>query len=705
MTRIFISMLPAGSKHTLTYNADDVKFVITLDRSQKVSDSYSFYLYSSELALVDNAETGDGRVERGRRSLTMTLTTPSVWMPGSYFLLMRNSEGAVLRFDITLDSHAVFTAGEPRLCPRMSTEDILTSALCKRLQLWQRLSRRPGMRELKQWAVRRCQENEVNDCRHTATGSSISYPANLLITARCDRMATTATMLKNAAGIGGELVSVNCNMLYNPMSNDPYEKLRSTFDELSSSDNILGFSMSKADCFTFSFYHLGALCEGGGRVIMKEIMRHWPGGGNSCIMTGTQQELDALLEQYPSLSQHFPKQNRLREQPYSLEEMVNVFFNETSIAKLMLTAEAKDKACRLLADAYGNGIIREWTADDMRRYVEGTLTPTYLRNTISRVSSGRQTEQPFMVLPEDIEPLQQPSATDSFDEAMKELNTMVGLDNVKSSLTTLSHRMRFFTERRQLGLPTSNDASYHAVFTGNPGTGKTTVARLLGQVYKSLGLLSRGDVISVDRTRIVGRYIGETEDNMRQILKEAHGNVLFIDEAYTLYSKDDAKDFGKHAIETLLDVLSQKHPDMLVILAGYEHEMDELLSMNPGLKGRFPYKFKFSDYTADELLEIAERLLAADAYELTEEARALLARMTREAVSRRDKHFANARWIGQLVSNGIIPALADRIQRTPHAIERNVYQRIEATDIAVAFERFQSLSATTQQRRAIGFCA
>ena len=703
MTRISITMLPEGSKHTLTYNADDVKVVVSLDRSQRAADVYTFFLYSSELALIDSAETGDGRVERSGRSLRMTLSTPSVWMPGNYFLLMRSQEGRVQRFDITLDSHATFTVGQPRACHAMSTEDILSGSLNRRPEVWKRLSRRPGLRQLKQWIIRRCQENAVAASCSDTTAGEPARPANLLLTARSDRMSTTATMLKHVAGIAGELRSVDCSRLYNPLSNDPYERLRDTFADMTSSDNCLGLSMPTADSFVFSYYHLGCLAEGGGRVMMKEIMSHC-GGRNSCFMTGTRQELARLLEEYPTLGKRFPRENRLSEEPYSLEETVGAFFQEAAIAKLMLSAEATDRACRMLAEAYEKGIISEWTADDMRRYVNEQLMPAYLHNTVGRVASGRQTEHLFLLQPEDIVPPQLPTA-DSFDEAMAELNDMVGLGDIKQSLTTLANRMRFFTERRQLGLTTTSDATYHAVFTGNPGTGKTTVARLLGRIYKSLGLLSRGDVVSVDRTTIVGRYIGETEENMRQILKEARGNVLFIDEAYTLYAKGDDKDFGRHAVEALLSVLSQGDPDMLVILAGYDHEMDELLKMNPGLKGRFPYKFHFADYTAAELMQIAERLLEKDEYELTAEARALMIRCTREAVDHRDEHFANARWIRQVVSNGIIPALADRISASPHAHERTVYQRIEPADVAAAFERFCPKPETVPQRRAIGFCA
>lgn len=707
MTKIFFTMQPEGSSNSLVYHAGNLIVVITLDRSMKVSDSYSFFLYNSQLMLIDDAETGDSKkVERTGRSLKMTMATPSVWIPGNYFLLMRSGKGNIQRFDIELGECGNLSIKPPRVCKKMSAEDILSGSLCNNLNLWRRLSRRPGLQQLKAWALNRCQENEVNEMRRLLLGDDPEHTANLLLTARSERrMPTTVMLLKMTTAIPGELKSVNCSELFNPSSSDPYEKLRSTFSDLTSSDNILQISLPTAKNFVFSYDHLNSLFDTGGKVIIKEMMRHWPGNGNSCILIGTQQELDTLLEQNPSLQQHFPRENRLCEELYSQEEMIHLFFSETDIAKLRLTAEAKYHACRMLIDAYQQGQICQWTADDMRRYIKEVLEPAYLQNTVACIKNGQQTDVIPLLQPSDLDaaPLLSPST--SLDEAMKELNAMVGLNSIKKSIITLSNRMRFYAERRQLGLSTTDDASYHAIFTGNPGTGKTTVAKLLGRIYHSLGLLSRGEVICADRSTMIGRYIGETEEIMKHLLQEARGNVLFVDEAYTLYNKNDDKDFGRHAIEALLDVLSQRRPDMLIVFAGYQEEMDQLMTMNPGLQGRFPYKFCFNDYNATELMQIAEEILRKDQYELTAEAHNLLLRKIGEATASSDEHFSNARWIGQLVRNGIIPAMADRMSKTPHTLERSFYQRIECSDIQAAFEQFSPRSKEMHQRRAIGFCA
>ena len=209
----------------------------------------------------------------------------------------------------------------------------------------------------------------------------------------------------------------------------------------------------------------------------------------------------------------------------------------------------------------------------------------------------------------------------------------------------------FDAKRRKEGKGNCATGVYHMIFTGNPGTGKTTIAKKLGKILHSLGILSKGDVVMAERSTIVGRCIGQPEENMQQLLQQAQGNVLFIDEAYTLCdTTDDRKDYGYRAIECLLTVLAEQSPDIVVILAGYENDMERMLMANQGLKGRFPYHLKFDDYNADELMEIGMRYLNAYDLDITPDDRA-----------RHEREFSNARWMEQLIDNSIIPTLSERI--------------------------------------------
>ena len=245
------------------------------------------------------------------------------------------------------------------------------------------------------------------------------------------------------------------------------------------------------------------------------------------------------------------------------------------------------------------------------------------------------------------------------------------------------------------------------LFTGNPGTGKTTVARLIGEIYHAMGYLSKGEVICTDRTELVRPYIGHTEQYMSKLLQKAKGNVLFIDEAYTLCdSTEDRKDFGNHVIEALLPVMADPHSDMIVIFAGYADEMERLMKVNPGLKGRFAHHLHFEDYTADELMQIGYNLLEAYQYVLTDEACEQFRDVVMRTLQCKDAHFCNARWVKQFVESGMLPAMARRVMQTPHEFDnRELYTTIEEVDILAAARIYAPQQPKIQLRSRIGFVA
>ena len=186
---------------------------------------------------------------------------------------------------------------------------------------------------------------------------------------------------------------------------------------------------------------------------------------------------------------------------------------------------------------------------------------------------------------------------------LDELNQLVGLDNVKEEVRSLVNLIKVRRMREEYKLP-AMDMSYHMVFTGNPGTGKTTVARLVARIYRELGILSEGQLIETDRSRLVAGYVGQTAINVREVVEQAIGGVLFIDEAYALVSSDTTNDYGSEAVDTLVKMMEDHRDDLVVIVAGYREDMEQFLRSNTGLISRFNKFITFEDYSEQQLLEI-----------------------------------------------------------------------------------------------------
>ena len=234
-------------------------------------------------------------------------------------------------------------------------------------------------------------------------------------------------------------------------------------------------------------------------------------------------------------------------------------------------------------------------------------------------------------------------------DVMEELNDLIGLVEVKERIKEYSNYLQFITLRKEKGIEENEPINIHSIFRGNPGTGKTTVARKLGKIYKKLGLLSKGHVHEVDRADLVAEFIGQTAPKTKAAIKKAKGGILFIDEAYSLARKDDdAKDFGKEAIEILLKEMTDD-PDIAVIAAGYPDEMDTFLSSNPGLKSRFNQVFDFADYIPQELIEIADYSADKRGIQFSKEAREELYKKLVDAYRDRDRFFGNARLVNSIV--------------------------------------------------------
>ena len=295
------------------------------------------------------------------------------------------------------------------------------------------------------------------------------------------------------------------------------------------------------------------------------------------------------------------------------------------------------------------------------------------------------------------------------NDAEKELEEMIGLRKVKDDMKDARLMSMFKKKRADMCLQKNKENVNHMLFLGNPGTGKTTVAKLVGQIYHNMGLLSKGHTVETNRAKLVGEFIGMTEKKTLEVIEEARGGVLFIDEAYTLIPNmdSDSKDFGKEVVNALLTVLSEPDPDMIIIMAGYEDKMNNMLKTNPGLKDRFPLNFTFENYNEDELMEIACSLLEKDNYKLTDAARDRLHLLMEKAVANRDEHFGNGRWVHNLINQGVIKSMAKRVMLGGFTEQnKESLTQIEEADIIEAENNYLKLrNKQTVSIRPIGFRA
>ena len=242
---------------------------------------------------------------------------------------------------------------------------------------------------------------------------------------------------------------------------------------------------------------------------------------------------------------------------------------------------------------------------------------------------------------------------ETLEEVMKGLNELIGLQSVKQKIKDHINYLDFLKIRKEKGFEETESISLHSVFTGNPGTGKTTVVKLLGKIYQKMGLLSKGHVHEVGRADLVGEFIGQTAPKVKEAINVARGGILFIDEAYMLVrEKDDKKDFGKEVIEVIVKEMSDGEGDIAIMVAGYPEEMEFFITSNPGLKSRFKYYFHFDDYLPDELMEISDYATKKRSVNLNTDARNFVNKTLIEAYRNRDRTFGNARYAIGLIDEG-----------------------------------------------------
>lgn len=369
------------------------------------------------------------------------------------------------------------------------------------------------------------------------------------------------------------------------------------------------------------------------------------------IAAGYQDQMDDFLKSNPGLASRFTKTFHLND--YSPQELADIF-----------ALIAKGNGFKLGHDAHGS--IQDFFESRCRRKTKDFANAREARNLFgevkraldARLCEEAQTGQPdpealLTILPKDV-PSAGEASQEKLNASMQELNALIGLAGVKQAVSTLQRAL----ERDRL-MGNKKPIARHFVFTGNPGTGKTTVARLLAKVFHGLGLLPTDRLVEVDRSKLVGQYLGQTAPKVNDACDKAMGGILFVDEAYTL-SSGDGDAFGKEAIDTLLKRMEDDRGKYVVIAAGYEKQMQGFLDSNPGLRSRFSDTIDFEDYKPEEMVEIFLSMCRSEGITLGTEAQNALHKHMQRVYARRDKNFANARTVRQIFDR-VKGANSDRV--------------------------------------------
>ena len=411
--------------------------------------------------------------------------------------------------------------------------------------------------------------------------------------------------------------------------------------------------------FVDEAYTLAPLSSGGdkdqqGTQALEQLMKRMEDdrGKFVVIAAGYRQEMENLFRINPGVRSRFSYFLNIDDYtPDQLFQIMMVFAKEK---KYQFTQEAQDLTQKMVSELY-NSRDKDFANGRTMRQLFDKICSKQAERLQNVDISTLSNEQLMMIDVKDI-PYNAPQAVD-YTECLAKLNGMVGLAGVKKEISNLAAFLNLQIRRGE----TNTFQGKHYVFTGNPGTGKTTVARIMADVFRTLGILSRGQLIEADRSKLVAGFAGQTAIKTNQLIDSAMGGVLFIDEAYTLKSNDQDS-FGAEAIDTLLKRLEDDRGKFICIVAGYTDNMHDFIDTNPGLKSRFTQTIHFDDYTPDELTQIFLNLAKGKNFTVDEETRGTIHRQFEQLYLRRDKNFGNAREARRIFDQALpLPTLLWRL--------------------------------------------
>ena len=318
-------------------------------------------------------------------------------------------------------------------------------------------------------------------------------------------------------------------------------------------------------------------------------------------------------------------------------------------------------------------LIRSMTERNLRSMDTDFWGTPLMENRTARPQKSEKTEEPEKAAPQTQaakpEEKEESPPKEKIEDLLAELDSYVGMDAIKTEVRSLINMVQVYKLRREHDLPTT-DMSLHMVFSGNPGTGKTTVARIMSRIYHSLDILSKGQLVEVDRSGLVAGYVGQTALKTQKVIEKAMGGVLFIDEAYALNGKSE-NDFGQEAIDTILKAMEDHRDDLVVIVAGYTELMDRFIHSNPGLESRFNRFLMFEDYTPEQMVAIFKMQCKKGCYVLAQGTEELVRDFIAEESA--DDSFGNARGVRNLFEH-ILVAQNNRLAKMENVTRDDLMQ-------------------------------